>query len=118
MRGANLAAGELRLDVTAARPAARRLFLYDVEPIDGNKSYTRVWNTSCNPATNPAPDYGLSACSAADGTTPPWAPDMMGAIVRSVTVDVERRLADDHDRARRRRPRCGSRAARRRWSRS
>ena len=106
VRGANLAAGELRLDVTATEAGRARVFLYDVEPIDGNKSYTRVWNTSCSPATNPAPDYGLSACSAADGTTPPWAPDMMGAVVRSVTVDVQRRLADDHDRTRR-----GGRAA-------
>ena len=43
-------------------------------------------NTSCAPATNPAPDYGLSACAAADGTTPPWAPNMMGGIVREVSV--------------------------------
>ncbi len=47
-----------------------------------------MWNTSCDPATDPAPDYGLSACNAADGTTPPWAPDMMGGIVRSVTVNI------------------------------
>ena len=67
---------------TRRRAGTVRAFLYDVNPHDGNKSYTRVWNTSCNPATNPAPDYGLSACAAADGTTPPWAPDMMGGIVR------------------------------------
>ena len=71
-----------------------RLFLYDVNPIDGNKSYTRVWNTSCDPATNPAPDYGLSACSAADGTTPPWAPDMMGGILASQTYHGRGR--DEH----------------------
>ena len=61
--GANLAAGELQLNLTAAGPGRAHVFLYDVNPIDGNKSYTRVWNTSCDPATNPAPDYGLSACA-------------------------------------------------------
>ena len=65
-----------------------RAFLYDVNPQDGNKSYTRVWNTSCNPLTNPAPDYGLSACAAADGTTPPWAPDMMGGLLSSGSAEV------------------------------
>ena len=50
-----------------------------------------MWNTSCDPATNPAPDYGLSACAAADGTTPPWAPDMMGGIVALGDVDVTAR---------------------------
>ena len=72
-----------KLNLTAAGPGTARVFLYDVDPIDGNKSYTRVWNTSCTPVTNPAPDYGLSACAAADGTTPPWAPDMMGGILAS-----------------------------------
>jgi hypothetical protein len=86
--GAVLAPGELKLDLTAAGPGTARVFLYDVDPQDGNKSYTRVWNTSCDPATNPPPDYGLSACAASDGTTPPWAPDMMGAVVRSVVVEI------------------------------
>ena len=78
INGATVSGTTVNLNVTAGAAGTARLFLYDVNPIDGNKSYTRVWNTSCDPATNPAPDYGLSACSAADGTTPPWAPDMMG----------------------------------------
>ena len=56
-------AGALKVDLKAAAPGTARVFLYDPNPQDGNKSYTRVWNTSCNPATNPAPDYGLSACA-------------------------------------------------------
>ncbi len=79
---------QLNLNLSAAAAGTVRAFLYYVNPQDGNKSYTRVWNTSCNPATNPAPDYGLSSCAAADGTTPPWAPDMMGGIIGSATQDV------------------------------
>ncbi|RKQ90699.1 alpha-galactosidase-like protein [Solirubrobacter pauli] len=88
INGATVSGTTVNLNVTAGAAGTARLYLYDVNPIDGNKSYTRVWNTSCNPATNPAPDYGLSACGAADGTTPPWAPDMMGAIKASRTVAV------------------------------
>ena len=76
--------------MTAGAQAAGtvRAYLYDVNPQDGNKSYTRVWNTSCSPLSNPAPDYGLSACNAADGTTPPWAPDMMGGIIATQTFTI------------------------------
>jgi hypothetical protein len=86
--GANLGGGTVNLDLTAAGPGRAHVFLYGVDPQDGNKSYTRVWNTSCDPATDPAPDYGLSACAAADGTTPPWAPDMMGGILASQVVNI------------------------------
>jgi LmbE family N-acetylglucosaminyl deacetylase len=87
--GVTFPEGQLRLHVNAAAGGTVRAFLYDIDPRDGNKSYTRVWNTSCNPMTNPAPDYGLSACSPADGTTPPWSPDMMGAVLTSGSADVE-----------------------------
>jgi hypothetical protein len=92
--GVTFPEGQLRLNVTAARPGTVRAFLYYVNPQDGNKSYTRVFNTSCgalpsNPLTyNPPPDYGLSACATADGTPPPWAPDMMGALLSSGSADV------------------------------
>jgi hypothetical protein len=88
INGATVSGTTVSLNVTAGAAGTARLYLYDVNPIDGNKSYTRVWNTSCDPATNPAPDYGLSACSAADGTTPPWAPNMMGGILASQTYTV------------------------------
>jgi len=88
INGVTFPGNELRLSLTAAAPGTVRAFLYDVNPIDGNKSYTRVWNTSCNPLTDPAPDYGLTSCAATDGTTPPWAPDMMGGIAASGSWEV------------------------------
>jgi hypothetical protein len=87
--GVTFPGNELRLSFSAAAAGTVRAFLYDVDPQNGNKSYTRVWNTSCNPQTDPAPDYGLSSCSPTDGTTPPWSPDMMGGIVASGTWGVE-----------------------------
>ena len=30
----------------------------------------------------------MTACSTADGTVPPWSPDMSGRVVRSVTVPL------------------------------
>jgi hypothetical protein len=86
--GVTFPGNELRLSLNAAAAGTVRAFLYDVDPLHGNKSYTRVWNTSCNPLTNPAPDYGLSSCSPTDGTTPPWSPDMMGGIVASGSWQV------------------------------
>jgi LmbE family N-acetylglucosaminyl deacetylase len=88
INGATVSGTTVNLNVTAGAAGTARLFLYAVDPIDGDKGYTRVWNTSCDPATDPAPDYGLSACNAADGSTPPWAPDMMGAVKASRTVEV------------------------------
>ncbi len=60
INGATVSGTTVNLNVTAGAAGTARLFLYDVNPIDGNKSYTRVWNTSCSPLANPAPDYGLS----------------------------------------------------------
>jgi hypothetical protein len=89
INGVTFPGNELRLSLNAAARGTVRAFLYEVNPQDGNKSYTRVWNTSCNPLTNPAPDYGLTACAPTDGTTPPWAPDMMGGIAASGSWSVE-----------------------------
>ena len=47
-----------------------------------------MWVTSCDPATNPPPDYGFSACAMTDGTIPPWQPDMSGRVVRTLEVAV------------------------------
>jgi LmbE family N-acetylglucosaminyl deacetylase len=56
----------------------------------GEKGYIPVWTTSCSPATNPPPDYGLSACAITDGGIPPWGTDMSGRVIRDVVVDVTR----------------------------
>ena len=47
-----------------------------------------MWVTSCDPATNPAPDFGFSACGVTDGTIPPWQPNMSGRVVRELEVAV------------------------------
>ncbi|HEX6026195.1 MAG TPA: PIG-L family deacetylase [Solirubrobacter sp.] len=86
--GVTFPEGQLRLHVNSTGTGTVRAFLYDIDPQDGNKGYIRVWNTSCNPATNPPPDYGLSSCSPADGTTPPWSPDMMGAVLTSGSAEI------------------------------
>ncbi len=66
-----------------------------------------MWETSCSPLADPPPDYGLTACSPADGTVPPWSPDMSGRVVRSVTVDaVARARRASRSRSTRRRARA------------
>ena len=47
-----------------------------------------MWETSCSPLADPPPDYGMTACSPADGTVPQWSPDMSGRVVRSATVEL------------------------------
>jgi len=78
-----LGASSADFDVTATGPGTARFFLWT-----GDHGAIPVWTTSCSPATDPPPDYGLSACSASDGATPPWSPDMSGRIVKSLPVPV------------------------------
>ena len=73
---ARLEATSVELDLTANGAGTAQVFLWT-----GDTGYIPVWKTSCDPATDPAPDYGLSACSVADGDTPPWSPDMSGRVV-------------------------------------
>ncbi len=74
-----LGTSEVKVDIDAAGPGLLHVFLYD-----GEKGYTPVFNTSCAPASNPAPDYGLSACALTDGSIPAWSPDMSGRVVADV----------------------------------
>jgi LmbE family N-acetylglucosaminyl deacetylase len=71
----------LKLDLTATGPGTARIYLWS-----GEKGYIPVWETSCSPLDDPAPDYGLTACAPTDGTVPPWSPDMSGHLVRSAAV--------------------------------
>ncbi len=71
--GASLGTGVVNLDVDAAAAGTLHAFLYS-----GNKGYIPVYNSSCDPATDPAPDFGLSACALTDGSIPAWSPDMSG----------------------------------------
>ena len=82
---ATLRASSVELRIKATGPGTAHVFLWS-----GEKGYIPVWVTSCDPATNPPPDYGLSACAATDGTVPPWSPDMSGRVVRDVEVSVFR----------------------------
>ena len=56
-----------------------RMFL-----ITGDIAAIPVYTTSCLPAANPPPDYGLTACAVTDGGIPPWSPDMSGHVVKQV----------------------------------
>jgi len=47
-----------------------------------------VWTTSCTPAADPPPDYGLTLCAVTDGATPPWSPDMSGHVVKESTQQI------------------------------
>ncbi|MEU4608265.1 PIG-L family deacetylase [Kribbella sp. NPDC023972] len=49
-----------------------------------------VWTTSCSPAADPPPDYGLTPCAVTDGATPPWSPDMSGHVVKQSSQQITR----------------------------
>ena len=71
------------IELTAGRGGRAHVFLWS-----GEKGYIPVWNTSCSSADDPPPSYGLTACDVTDGTTPAWAPDMSGRVVRDAVVQL------------------------------
>jgi hypothetical protein len=73
----------VELDVRATRPGTAHVFLWA-----GDHAAIPVFLTNCSPATDPPPDYGLTACDPTDGGTPPWSPDMSGRLVRDVVVSI------------------------------
>jgi Ca2+-binding RTX toxin-like protein len=75
--------GAIEVELTANGPGTARLYAWS-----GDTGYIPVFKTSCDPATNPPPDYGLSACSVADGDVPPWGTDMSGRVKGSRTVTL------------------------------
>jgi GlcNAc-PI de-N-acetylase/Carbohydrate family 9 binding domain-like len=54
----------------------------------GNIDAIPVWTTSCSPAADPPPDYGLTPCAVTDGATPPWSPDMSGHVVKQSSRQI------------------------------
>jgi LmbE family N-acetylglucosaminyl deacetylase len=76
---ATLTSSSVDVDFTASGPGTANVFLWSGEP-----GYIPVFETSCSVADDPPPDYGFTPCGAADGTPPPWAPDMSGRVVRPV----------------------------------
>jgi LmbE family N-acetylglucosaminyl deacetylase len=79
-----LPASSAEFDLTATGGGTARIYLWS-----GRKGYIPVWVTSCSPLADPPPDYGMTACAPADGTVPPWSPDMSGRVVASRTVMVQ-----------------------------
>ncbi|GII23429.1 PIG-L family deacetylase [Planosporangium mesophilum] len=70
-------------DITATGPGTARVFLWT-----GDVGAIPVYLTSCSPAADPPPDYGLTPCAVSDGGIPPWSPDLSGHLVKQVTVNV------------------------------
>ena len=77
--------GSITVKVATTGPGTLRLYGWR-----GPVGYIPVFTTSCDPADDPPPDFGLSACSVSDGGTPPWSPDMSGRLRGSRTVAVSR----------------------------
>ncbi|MDX6727140.1 MAG: hypothetical protein QOK49_1945, partial [Baekduia sp.] len=73
----------MTLDIDATGPGTAHVFLWN-----GDKGQIPVFNTSCSPGADPAPDYGLTACALTDGSVPAWSPDMSGHVVRDLKVAV------------------------------
>lgn len=80
-----LRGNRLQTTITSTGSGRANLFAYS-----GDTQQIPVWNTSCSPTDDPAPDYGLSACATSDGTTPTWSPDMAGRLQASETVAVKK----------------------------
>lgn len=79
-----LRANSVDLDLTSSGTGTARLFLKT-----GAIGAIPVYLTSCTPAADPAPDYGLTPCAVTDGGIPAWSPDMSGHIVKQQAVSVQ-----------------------------
>jgi hypothetical protein len=79
----NLRSTRAELKLRSSGPGRAHVFLWS-----GVEGYIPVWTTSCSPAADPPPDYGLTACAVTDGATPPWSPDMSGRVIRDVVVNL------------------------------
>jgi hypothetical protein len=80
---AGLRRGSLELYTFAKAPGTARLFLWT-----GAIGAIPVYTTSCSPAADPAPDYGLTPCAVTDGGYPPWSPDLSGHLVKQVSQQL------------------------------
>ncbi|HVL97365.1 MAG TPA: Ig-like domain repeat protein [Solirubrobacteraceae bacterium] len=78
-----LRSDRVEFDLLSSGSGRSHVFLWT-----GIEGYIPVWLTSCDPAENPPPDYGLTACSPTDGGIPPWGTDMSGRIVDDRVIDV------------------------------
>jgi hypothetical protein len=83
IRDVELGRRAVELDLTATGRGTARIYLWT-----GEKGYIPVWTTSCSPAADPPPDFGLTACAGTDGGTPPWGTDMSGRVVGQLTLPI------------------------------
>ncbi|GAA3117129.1 VCBS repeat-containing protein [Kribbella aluminosa] len=74
---------DVDVDLTATGSGSAQLYLWT-----GLIGAIPVYTTSCSPAADPAPDYGLTPCAVTDGGTPPWSPDMSGHVVKHTTGQI------------------------------
>ena len=79
--------GRASVDVVtrSAGSGTARLFL-----TTGALGAIPVYATSCSPAADPAPDYGLTPCAVTDGGIPGWSPDMSGHVVKQAVNPITR----------------------------
>ncbi|MPZ62961.1 MAG: LmbE family protein [Propionibacteriales bacterium] len=70
---------KVRIAYRTSEPGAVRAFLWTGDP-----TFIPVWTSSC-----PGDVYGFEACSVDDGAAPPWAPDMSGRLLGTVTAEVD-----------------------------
>jgi LmbE family N-acetylglucosaminyl deacetylase len=79
VRSVKIKKDEAKIAFRADAPGTVRAFVWQGDP-----SFIPVWTSSCE-----GDEYGFSACSEDDGAAPPWAPDMSGRLLGSVTAEVE-----------------------------
>jgi hypothetical protein len=80
-----LLGGSVDIVTTSRGSGTARAFL-----TTGDIGAIPVWTTTCTPAADPPPDYGLTPCALTDGATPPWSPDMSGHLVKQASLQVTR----------------------------
>jgi hypothetical protein len=83
IRDVDLDRSAVEIDLKATGRGTVRAYVWK-----GEKGYIPVWTTSCSPAADPPPDYGLTACAQTDGGTPPWGTDMSGRVLGELEVPV------------------------------
>ncbi|TCC16770.1 PIG-L family deacetylase [Kribbella sindirgiensis] len=83
IKKATIGKSSVDVDLTSTGSGSAQLYLWT-----GLIGAIPVYTTSCSPADDPAPDYGLTACAVTDGGTPPWSPDMSGHVVNHAATPI------------------------------
>ncbi|MCU1538772.1 MAG: LmbE family protein [Humibacillus sp.] len=83
VRSVRVTASSVDVQLRSKGTGTVRMFLWS-----GQTGAIPVYLTSCSPASDPAPDYGLTPCAVTDGGIPPWSPDMSGRVIASATVQA------------------------------